>query len=172
MDCEILPTLYMLLGLQGSGKSAWAKANAGRLQAVVLSSDAIRNELEAQGQEADALNGDRVFAIFNERLKRLLKAGKNVISDATHARRAWRSDELAIARDRGAKVIAVWFDTPLALCRKRNAARPGGPWGERVVPDDLLQYLARTFEPPGEDEFDEVWKIGNATSVSNDCLRL
>lgn len=155
-----MPTVYLLLGVQGSGKSAWAKANAGRLSAAVLSSDAIRNELEAQGRETDAENGDKVFAILNERLEQLLKESRNVISDATHAKRAWRNDEIAIARRLGAKVVAVWFDVPLTVCRYRNGARPrAGAWGDRYVPDGFLREVARTFEPPGPGEFDEVWRV-------------
>lgn len=154
-----MPTLYLLLGVQGSGKSTWAKADAGRLNAVVLSSDAIRNELEAQGREMDAKNGDKVFAIFNGRMEQLLQEGKNVISDATHARRIWRQDEIAIARRLGARIVGVWFDVPLEECRRRNASRAGGPWGERAVPDSFVREVARAFAPPQPGEFDEVWRL-------------
>ena len=44
--------LYVLIGIQGAGKSTWAKANAGRLQAAIVASDDIRNELEAGGIDA------------------------------------------------------------------------------------------------------------------------
>src|SRR5205814_5331265 len=82
------PVLYVLVGIQSSGKSTWARANAGSLQAEVVASDEIRNELEAEGLEATH-EGDRVFAIFEARVARLLDAGHSVIADATHARRAW-----------------------------------------------------------------------------------
>jgi predicted kinase len=89
--------LYVLIGIQASGKSTWAKANAGRLEAVVVASDEIRNELEAEG--IDATNqGDRVFAIFEERVALFLEAGGSVIADATHARRAWRANILTTSR--------------------------------------------------------------------------
>ncbi|MEK7277919.1 MAG: AAA family ATPase, partial [Chloroflexota bacterium] len=70
-----MPAVYILLGVQGSGKSTWAQANAAKLSAEVVSSDAIRNELESQGRHADAPNGDEVFAIFNARLERTLLDG-------------------------------------------------------------------------------------------------
>ena len=151
--------VYLLIGVQGSGKSTWAQANAAKLNAEVLSSDAIRNELESQGRRADAANGDVVFAIFNERLKRLLLDGKNVIADATHARKVWREPAVKTARRLGAKIIGVWFDVPLAVCLQRNAARPGGGWGDRVVPEEFLIEVAKGFEPPEEGEFDEVRKL-------------
>lgn len=151
--------IYLLIGLQGSGKSVWAKENAGRLEAEVISSDEIRNELEAKGEKE--IDNERVFTIFNQRLEELLKARRNVILDATHARRAWRADSLKIARQHGATVVGVWFDVPLAVCRQRNASRKGKRWGERAVPDNFLLGVARGFEGPGLGEFDEVWRITN-----------
>ncbi len=151
--------VYLLIGLQGSGKSVWADENAGRLEAEVISSDEIRNELEAQGKEA--MNNEQVFAILNARLERELRRGRNVILDATHARRVWRADSLAIARQHGATVVGVWFDVPLAACRQRNASRKGKRWGERAVPDNFLLGVARGFEGPEAGEFDKVWRITN-----------
>ncbi|MBI3243867.1 MAG: ATP-binding protein [Chloroflexi bacterium] len=154
-----MATVYLLIGLQGSGKSVWANENAGWLEAEVISSDEIRNELEAQGK--DAMNNGRVFAIFNERLERELQRGRNVILDATHARRTWRADSLAIARQHGSAAVGVWFDVPLVVCRQRNASRKGELWGERAVPDNFLLGVARGFEGPEAGEFDEVWRIMN-----------
>lgn len=154
-----VPVVYLLIGVQGSGKSTWVRANAERLNAAVLASDEVRNELEARGIDAST-EGDQVFAIVEERLGRLVDEGKNVIVDATHARRRWREKHLAIARKHGAKVVAVWLDVPLAVCLTRNAQKPGGPrWGERVVPKEVLLGVAQGFEPPTKKEFDEVWRI-------------
>ncbi len=154
-----MSVVYFMIGVQGSGKSTWARANARRLRAKILSSDAVRNELEAQG--IDATNeSDRVFAILEERLGAMLKRGRNVIVDATHARRRWRERELVVARTYGAKVIAVWLDVPLPLALERNQHKPGGKlWGERVVPEEVLRGVSRKFELPEVGEFDEVWKM-------------
>jgi predicted kinase len=156
-DNDWMATVYLLIGVQGSGKSFWAAANARRLGAEVIASDAVRNELEAQG--ADASDGDRVFAMVNERLKKTLARGVNVILDSTHARRAWRKAEVATVRRFGATLIGVWFDAPLEVCLQRNAARTGKRWGERAVPEEFLLDVARGFEAPGEGEFDEVWRV-------------
>ena len=151
--------LYVLIGIQGAGKSTWAKANAGRLQAAIVASDDIRNELEAMGIDATD-QGDRVFSIFEARVARLLDERRNVIADATHARRAWRANLLAIARQRGVPVVAVWIKVPLATSRARNARKPGGTqWGDRIVPEEVLVDMWRRFEPPELEEFDEIWTI-------------
>lgn len=152
-------SLFVLIGVQGSGKSTWARANAEGLVAVIVASDEIRNELEAAGLDAMGL-GDHVFAILEERVAKLLDQGLSVIVDATHARRKWRANVLAIARQRGARCVALWFDVPLEVVRERNLRKPGGEWGNRVIPEALLFDYWSQFEPPGEDEFDEVRKIG------------
>jgi predicted kinase len=152
--------LYVLIGIQATGKSTWARANAGALQAEVVASDAIRNELEAQGLAAEH-EGDHVFAIFEARVARLLDEGRNVIADATHARRAWRVNILALARQRAVPAVAVWFQAPLSVSRARNALKPGGAkWGDRIVADEVLVDMWQRFEAPGAEEFDEIWKIG------------
>jgi predicted kinase len=156
-----MTSVYVLIGLQGSGKSTWARANARRLNARLVASDEIRNELEAVGIPA-ADQGDRVFAVLAERVAQHLDAGRNVIVDATHIRRAWRQAVLALARERGARRVAVWFDLPLEAALTGNARKPGGGWGDRPVPVEVVTDLSREFEPPGDDEFDEVIRIGAA----------
>ena len=86
--------LYVLIGIQATGKSTWARANAGALQAEVVASDEIRNELEAQGLAAEH-EGDRVFAIFEARVARLLDESCNVIA----ARTLHVADNLHAAHD-------------------------------------------------------------------------
>ena len=151
-------TVFVLIGAQGSGKSTWAAAHAAELNAEVVASDEIRNELEAAGREATNL-ADEVFAILEQRVDQWLAQGRNVIVDATHARRKWRENVLAIARARGARRVAVWFDVPLEAALARNARKPGGPWGQRTVPKPFLINVWRGLEPPGEGEFDEVLRI-------------
>ncbi len=151
-------SVYVLIGLQGAGKSRWAEQHAERLEAEVVSSDAIRNELEAAGTLAES-QSERVFGMVAARVERALRAGRNVIVDATHARRPWRRRVLEIARQHGARRVAVWFDVPLGVALERNAARPGNGWGSRVVPRPVVVNVARSFEPPTRAEFDLIWRI-------------
>ena len=151
--------VYILVGVQGAGKTTWARANAEQLNAVIVASDDVRNELEAQGINATD-KGDLVFAIVEARLKQRVAEGQNVIVDATHARLRWREKEVTIARAGGAQVVAVWFDLLLAVCLERNAHKPNTKlWGERVVPKEVLLGVAQGFEKPMVGEFDEVWRL-------------
>ena len=102
-----------------------------------------------------------MFAIFEARVARLLEAGRSVIADATHARRTWRANVLSLARQRGVRTVAVWFQAPLEVSRARNARKPGGArWGDRIVADEVLVDMWQHLDAPGVDEFDEIWKIG------------
>jgi protein phosphatase len=153
------PTAYFLLGAQGAGKTTWATAHAAQLSAVILASDDIRNELEALGTDATSEN-ERVFALLEARLGVLLAQGKNVLVDATHARRSWREKEVAIARAHGAQTVAIWFDVSLAVCLQRNARKPGTQrWGERIVSPEFLRAVYLSLEPPTRAEFDEIQVI-------------
>jgi predicted kinase len=160
----VKPTAYFLLGAQGAGKTTWAAAQATRLSAVILASDDIRNELEAQGMDATAEN-EHVFTLLEARLDGLLAQQKNVVVDATHARCSWREKEIAVARARGAKTVAIWFDIPLAVCLQRNAQKPDTQrWGERIVSSEFLRAVYLSFEPPTRAEFDEIQVIGMASA--------
>ncbi|MER3513314.1 MAG: hypothetical protein C4310_01990, partial [Chloroflexota bacterium] len=81
-DSQQMSTLYVLIGAQGAGKTAWAQRHREHLNAVVLASDDVRNEMVAQGR-GDPRDGDQVFAEVERRLRQLLATGQNVILDAT-----------------------------------------------------------------------------------------
>jgi predicted kinase len=43
-------------------------------------------------------------------------------------------------------VEAVFFDTPIEVCQERNRLR------ERVVPQDVIERMARKMTPPSREE--------------------
>jgi len=151
-------TLYVLIGAQGAGKTAWAERHRQRLDAVVLASDDVRNDMVAQGR-GDPRDGDQVFAEVERRLRRLLATGQNVILDATHWQRRYRRYALDAARDYGYRTVAVWFDLPLEVIQARNAGRGDTAWGSRAEDSEFVARVHAGLEPPGADEFDEVWRI-------------
>ena len=149
-----MKTLYVLIGAPGSGKSAWARENGLRLGAVVVGSDDVRGEFEARG--GNPLDGDAVFAEVERRARDRLAAGQSVILDATHYRRQYRTYAIGLARDLGARRVAIWFDVPLAECLRRNAGRTGGTFGDEPVPDQVVRDIFAHLQPPRPDEFDEI----------------
>ena len=149
--------LCVLIGLPGSGKSTWARQIADRLNVVVVGSDEVRCEFQANGQ--NPLNGDAVFAEVERRARVLLQADRSVILDATHYRRRYRTYAIDLARQLSVPCVAVWFDTPLTEALRRNEWRTGDRFGEQRIPDDIIRDIAAHLDPPGKDEFDRVVRI-------------
>ena len=77
------PTLYIMCGLSGSGKSTIATQIANKNpNTIIVSSDAIREELT--GNYEDQEHNEEVFKIFYDRIRKNLENKKNVIADATN----------------------------------------------------------------------------------------
>ena len=77
------PTLWIMCGLSGSGKSTIARQIANENpNTVIVSSDAIREELT--GNYEDQQHNEEVFKIFHDRIRKNLENKKNVIADATN----------------------------------------------------------------------------------------
>lgn len=136
----------MVGGLPGSGKSTWLRPFA----PDVLSTDDIRAELT--GDAADQSANARVFAILRARLAERLTGGAPVTYiDATNLTRRERRPYLQAGRKAQARVEAIWFDTPVAVCQARNRGRA------RQVPPHVIEAMAAKSIAPSEQEgFDSV----------------
>ena len=128
-----------MVGLQGCGKSTWVLANLAATHAVV-SKDHWPNARRREQRQA------RVVAEH-------LAAGRSVVVDNTNPARQDRAALVALAREAGVPVRAVWLDVPLATCLERNAARSG----RAQVPLVGVLGTRSRFVPPSLDEgFDAV----------------
>lgn len=133
--------MIVLVGLPGSGKSTWADAQ----KKTVLSSDALR--LLLSGDEKNQAIHARVFATMRFLLRQRLDLGARVtILDATHLARKWRKPWLKLAAPYGATVEAVYFETPLETCLRRNRQRA------RVVPEAAIREMAAKLQAPSKAE--------------------
>ena len=138
--------MIVLVGVPGSGKSTWAKAQ----NCQVLSSDDFRHML--CGDETNQNIHQQVFAALRHVLRARLEIGPaTTIVDATNLRWRDRRPWLQVTRKFGARVEAVYFDVPLAVALERNQLR------ERQVPVDVIRKMYETMQLPTTAEgFDEV----------------
>lgn len=67
-----------------------------------------------------------------------------IIFDAILVKRVEREPILAAASLLGVPAVAVWFQAPLAVCLKRNAARPP----DEVANEQGLRNVFAALEPP------------------------
>jgi predicted kinase len=123
--------LTILVGVPGSGKSTWARAQ----DTPVVSSDAIRGK-----RGYSAADNARVFREFHERIDRHLAAGEDVIADATNLTRQAREKLRLIAVGWHAETCCVLFgDTGAALERNRRRGR------DQRVPTDQMKKMCRLY---------------------------
>jgi len=145
--------IYVTVGLPASGKSTYCEQYKYNKDWVVLSSDEIRAEL---GDVNDQSKNELVFKILHQRIKDDLRAGKNVIYDATNLSRKKRvhflNNEL---KGISCEKICVLFATPYEFCLANNCAR------DRHVPEEVLERMYKSFETPwyteGFDDIQIVW---------------
>ena len=133
------PELVVMVGLQGSGKSSWVSSNVSGTHDVV-SKDHWPNARRREARQ------QRIVA-------ELLGAGRNVVVDNTNPAPEDRAALIALARQAGVPVRAVWLDTPLEVCVARNARREGRA---RVPPAGLFGTCARLVPPSTDEGFHRV----------------
>jgi predicted kinase len=135
------PQIILAMGLPGSGKSTYFHKRG----IQPLSSDTLREWL--LDDETDQSAQYRVFLTLRHLLELRLRLGRMVsYIDATNLTPKERKPYFQIAERYGCEVRAVYFDTPIEICKRRNRGR------QRRVPDDVIDRMARKLRPPTLEE--------------------
>jgi len=131
---------YLLVGVPGSGKSTLAKRLARSKNALVLSTDTIRQILygnpEIQGNWKD------IERVLHRLLLKCVSQNKSVIIDATHTLKAHRKTLLKLSKQ--INWTCIYLKTDLDTCHKRNLKR--SKTVPKTVIDNMYQNLLN--EPP------------------------
>lgn len=144
------PTFTVMVGLSASGKSTIADKVAKENNCVIVSSDNIRGEICEEGV-VDQSKNDEVFKIFHKRIKENLKAGKNVIADATNINMKARRSLLENVKKVDCYKIAYIVPKPVEKCIEDNIYK------DYPVPHHVIQKQMMNFQIPFlEEGFDEI----------------
>ncbi len=123
------PSLVVLIGASGSGKSSFARRHFASTE--VISSDFCRG-LVADDENDQSATAD-AFAVLSFIAGRRLAQPRFTVVDATNVRREGRRPLVELAKRHDLFGVAIVLDTPEAVCRQRNRARPDRSFGEHVV---------------------------------------
>lgn len=138
--------LICMVGLPSSGKSTIAEELSKKYNAVIISSDGIRDELDPE-KKRDQLNNEKVFSILHNRVRENLNNGNNVIVDATNVTIRNRKCVLNdVRKDKNIYKVAYVCGKRFADCILDNHKR------EHPVPKIVLDKFIRRFQIPFEGE--------------------
>ena len=161
------PNLIVMVGLSGSGKSTKAERLSKKLNAKIISSDNIREELT--GDINNQTENERVFKEVYKRIRNELERGSNVIFDSTAINMKSRRKLFYEIQGIDCKVIAHIIPTPYSICQNRNKSR------ERVVPEEVIRRQRLNFEIPFKEEgFEDIiidgwqdhdWTVDDANMI-------
>jgi len=124
-----VPSLVVLVGVSGSGKSTFAARHFARTE--VLSSDFFRG-LVADDENDQRASADAFEILYHTAGKRLA-AGRLTVIDATSVTPDARAEAVGLAAEHDLPAVAILLDLPLRVCLERNAARPGRVLDPRVL---------------------------------------
>ena len=130
------PSLVLLIGVTGSGKSTFAARHFRPTQ--VLSSDAFRALVADDETDQDATAD--AFELLHGAVDRRLARRRLTVIDATNLQPSARRPLLEAARRHGVPAVAIAFDLPPGVTARRNAARAG-----RTVPEAVHQRQVRAL---------------------------
>lgn len=150
-----MPTLYMLIGVPGSGKSTWVKQHQTSNTLIASSDDYIEKQAARLGSTYSDVFNDFVKAGNTHAIETARKAFSNkmdLIWDQTNLTKIGRRNKLKMA-PHNYKKVAVFFSTPHEdVLKKRLSSRSG-----KNIPDYVISSMIKTIEKPTRDEgFDAV----------------
>lgn len=147
------PSLVVLIGVAGSGKSTFARRHFSDTE--VVGSDRAR-ALVADDEGDQTATADAFEVVHLLTGKRLMR-GRLTVVDATSVERDARAPLVALAKRANLQRVAIVIDPPLNDCLDRNAAR------DRVVPEDTLHAqwteLHRTVGGLAKEGFNHVLRL-------------
>lgn len=145
MSCS----LYITIGIPGSGKSTGIKKLLETVGAVVICPDDIREEVSVNASNPP--DSSDVWKIAFSRLHKNLEDGQQVIFEDTSVNPKARKPLIKIGKKHNCEIVACVFPVTLQTAIKRQGER------ERKVPDHVIESFYNRFKIPVLSEgFDKI----------------
>lgn len=146
------PTLHLLMGLPGAGKTTLAKTLQKITKAARLSSDDYRLIIYPEPTFSQKEH-DNLYGLIDHSVEHLLEAGHDVIYDANLNRKTHRQEKYNLAKKYDSNTILWWVKTPKELAKKRRIDEQDHtllPEGE--TSENMFERIASIIEVPKSDE--------------------
>ena len=130
-------TLFIMIGIQASGKSSFAYKYLSSYKYISLDLLNTRNKEQIALEEG-------------------LKLGSSCVIDNTNPTKKERKRYIDCAKVNGYKVVGIYFRSVMSECIERNSKRTG----KAQVPLKAILSTAKKLEQPTYDEgFDELYYV-------------
>lgn len=148
------PTLFLMVGYPGAGKTTTSRMIHKLTGAVHLWADHERNKMFVKPTHSHQENL-QLYEALNKRTEELLRQGKSVVFDTNFNFYKDRERLRKIAAAEGAKTVLVWMTTPKDIARERAVNHPltgehHRVWGNMSLED--FERIASNLEEPRPEE--------------------
>ncbi len=148
-----MPTLYLMMGYPGAGKTTTARLLHDLTGAEHLWADEVRKRHNPTPSHSSQ-ESQRLYDHLNQRTQELLLQGKSVIFDTNFNYYKDRQKLRAIAKQANATTVLLWVQTPKELAKQRaTASEPKHQ--SRVLgnmSEETFERLTDHLEPPQANE--------------------
>jgi predicted kinase len=149
------PTVYLLCGFIGAGKTTFAKKLEKKTGAVRITKDEWSIRLIGQDPTIDgyAEHDHRIIELSRDVAFQLVEKGIDVILDEGFWEKEQRDELRKRIEEMGATSIIYYVDTPIEVIRERVAGRNSNLSSDSfIISRELLDYYLQYWQPPSEDE--------------------
>jgi protein phosphatase len=154
-------SLVVLVGVSGSGKSTFARANFKPTE--VISSDFCRGLVSDDENDQSATRD--AFEVLHYIAAKRLAAGRLTVIDATNVQVDARRQLVQLAREHDVLPVAIVLDAPEGVCVERNATRPDRDFGAHVIRRQRDQ-LRRGLKSLGREGFRTIHTLRGADEIA------
>lgn len=146
------PTLFMLIGYPGAGKTTTAKIIHELTGAEYISSDELRGKMFPHPTFSQ-VEHDELYRRLDRLTESALREGKDVIYDANLNRYRHRKEKYDICARTNAKPVLLWVQTARELAKNRAIHNSRSHlWPKEETPQEMFERIAKVIEKPRADE--------------------
>jgi len=143
------PSLVVVCGLPGVGKSRVARTIGDCLSATVYRTDEVRAEVFAE-PTYDRAETERVYAELLDRALATVESGERAVLDGTYRDETFRAAVAEAADDRGVDPLFLKVECAEQVARERIAARTDDASDAGVADYDRIREAFESLSRPHE----------------------